>query len=71
MRASHASHARPLACPASRLAEFLAYCMSFCFVTSLFNMIERPERRVRGMLPPERVPHVDVFICTYSGKRWS
>ncbi|KAL4421860.1 hypothetical protein ABPG77_001342 [Micractinium sp. CCAP 211/92] len=48
------------------LAEFLAYCMSFCFVTSLFNMIERPERRVQGMLPPERVPHVDVFICTYS-----
>ncbi|KAL4423966.1 hypothetical protein ABPG75_001267 [Micractinium tetrahymenae] len=48
------------------LAEFLAYCMSYCFVTSLFNMIERPERRVREMLPPERIPHVDVFICTYS-----
>ena len=55
--------------PVPRLAEFLAYCMSYCFVTSLFNMIERPERRVREMLPPERVPHVDVFICTYSGRQ--
>ncbi|KAL4423961.1 hypothetical protein ABPG75_001262 [Micractinium tetrahymenae] len=66
---------RPLAVltqvrPAGKgLAEFLAYCMSYCFVTSLFNMIERPERRVREMLPPERIPHVDVFICTYSGKQ--
>jgi hypothetical protein len=29
--------------------------------------IERPERRVHDMLPAEAVPHVDVFICTYSG----
>jgi hypothetical protein len=29
--------------------------------------IERPERRVEDMMPPERFPHVDIFICTYSG----
>jgi len=57
-------------CPAAaiRLAEFCAYCLSYCFITSLFCMIERPERRVHEMLPLERVPHVDVFICTFSGE---
>ena len=127
-------------CHLSRLAEFMAYCLSYCFVTSLFYMvswrqqsaraggvprtgcagsalpvgvsaldcpqsaasraafaapcgpwrwpgtalldalllplqcpaapamqIERPERRVHDMLPAEEAPHVDVFICTYSG----
>lgn len=31
-------------------------------------MIERPQRSVHEMLPAEEVPHVDVYICTYSGE---
>ena len=34
---------------------------------SLWSMIERPQRSVHEMLPEGQVPHVDVFICTYSG----
>lgn len=30
-------------------------------------MVERPERRISAMLPTYDFPHVDVFICTYSG----
>ena len=43
-------------CPASALPMWLRLVQ-----------IERPERRVHDMLPAEEVPHVDVFICTYSG----
>ena len=45
----------PCLCPASALPMWLRL------------QIERPERRVHDMLPAEEVPHVDVFICTYSG----
>lgn len=48
------------------LAEFLAYCLSYCFVASLFYMIERPEKRMEEMMSEDEFPSIDVYICTYS-----
>ncbi len=40
--------------------------LSFVFVLSLWNTIERPTRWVGDMLKKEEMPHVDVYIVRYS-----
>jgi len=38
----------PAMCRLSRLAEFMAYCLSYCFVTSLFYMVSWRQQSARA-----------------------
>jgi len=49
------------------LCEFAGFVLSNAFVISLWNQIDRPERRIADMLAPSHLPAVDVYIATYSG----
>ncbi len=40
--------------------------LSFIFLASLWNSIERPARWAGDMLPKHKLPHVDVYVVRYS-----
>lgn len=50
------------------LCEFAGFVLSNAFMASLWNQINRPARRLEDMLSPEEIPHVDVYVPTYSGE---
>ena len=48
------------------LCEFSAFLLGNCFMLSLWNQIDRPERRIDNMLPLDEFPDVDVYIVCYN-----
>lgn len=48
------------------IAELSFLPLSFIFVLSLWNTIERPSRWTGDMLPKDELPHVDVYVVRYS-----
>lgn len=48
------------------LAEVFSFSLGNIFMLSLWNRIERPERKLYEMIQVENFPHVDVYITCYN-----